>query len=86
MLEMYMSGEMEEVFRGFRETGFFRASEDHGPTALFGGITRALEIDRDAIADPLPDRPRRHPQRRLRPPLPGGGRHAATRCSPSPEP
>ena len=50
VLEMYMSGEMEEVFRGFRQTGFFRASEDHGPTALFGGITRALEIDRGDLA------------------------------------
>lgn len=50
-LEMYMSGEMEAVFRSFRETGFFRASADHGPTALFGGMTRILEVDRDAMAD-----------------------------------
>ena len=50
VLEMYMSGEMEAVFRGFREVGFFRASEDHGPTALFGGMTRILEMDREAIA------------------------------------
>ena len=45
-----MSGEMEGVFQAFRETGFLRGSEAHGPTALFGGITRTLEIDRDAIA------------------------------------
>jgi ketol-acid reductoisomerase len=51
VLEMYMSGEMEAVFQGFRETGFFRASEDHGPTALFGGMTRSLEIDREAMAE-----------------------------------
>ena len=51
VLEMYMSGEMEAVFRGFREIGFFRASEDHGPTAVFGGITRSLEMDRDEMAD-----------------------------------
>jgi len=50
VLEMYMSGEMEAVFRGFREIGFFRASEDHGPTAVFGGMTRILELDREAIA------------------------------------
>ncbi len=50
VLEMYMSGEMEAVFQGFRETGFFRASEDHGPTAVFGGITRTLEMDREAMA------------------------------------
>jgi len=50
VLEMYMSGEMETVFQRFRETGFFRASEDHGPTAVFGGITRTLEMDRAKMA------------------------------------
>jgi ketol-acid reductoisomerase len=50
VLEMYMSGEMESVFRNFRERGFLRASEDHGPTALFGGLTRAIELDREEIA------------------------------------
>ena len=50
VLEMYMSGEMEAVFQSFRETGFFRASEDHGPTAVFGGITRSLEMDREEMA------------------------------------
>src|SRR5215831_18643198 len=45
VMEMYMSGEMETVFEGFRTAGFFRSSEDHGPTALFGGLTRAIEID-----------------------------------------
>jgi len=42
-----MSGEMETVFEGFRTAGFLRASEDHGPTAIFGGLTRAIEIDRE---------------------------------------
>jgi ketol-acid reductoisomerase len=50
VMEMYMSGEMETVFEGFRETGFFRASEQHGPTAVFGGITRTIEIDREEMA------------------------------------
>jgi ketol-acid reductoisomerase len=50
VMEMYMSGEMEAVFQSFRETGFFRASEDHGPTAVFGGLTRTLEMDREAMA------------------------------------
>ncbi len=50
VMEMYMSGEMEGVFRSFREGGFLHSSEEHGPTALFGGITRTLEIDREAIA------------------------------------
>ncbi|MEX2221251.1 MAG: NAD(P)-binding domain-containing protein [Candidatus Rokuibacteriota bacterium] len=51
VLEMYMSGEMEAVFQSFRQSGFFRASEDHGPTAVFGGITRSLEMDREAMAE-----------------------------------
>jgi ketol-acid reductoisomerase len=50
VLEMYMSGEMETVFQSFRETGFFRSSEDHGPTAVFGGVTRSIEMDREAMA------------------------------------
>jgi ketol-acid reductoisomerase len=50
-MEMYMSGEMEGVFRAFREGGFLRASEEHGPTALFGGITRTMELDRAALAE-----------------------------------
>jgi ketol-acid reductoisomerase len=49
VMEMYMSGEMESVFKGFRKTGFFRASEDHGPTALFGGITRTLALDQEDL-------------------------------------
>ena len=49
VMEMYMSGEMEAVFRSFREGGFLRSCEDHGPTALFGGITRTMEMDRDAM-------------------------------------
>ena len=49
VMEMYMSGEMEAVFGSFRETGLFRASEEHGPTAVFGGLVRTLELDRDAI-------------------------------------
>jgi ketol-acid reductoisomerase len=45
-----MSGEMETVFKAFRESGFLRSSEDHGPTAVFGGLTRTLEMDREAMA------------------------------------
>jgi ketol-acid reductoisomerase len=50
VMEMYMSGEMESVFEGFRNSGFFRSAEDHGPTAMFGGIVRTLELDREALA------------------------------------
>ncbi len=49
VMEMYMSGEMEVVFRSFRDAGFFRSSEDHGPTAVFGGMMRTLEMDREAM-------------------------------------
>jgi ketol-acid reductoisomerase len=50
VMEMYMSGEMETVFEGFRTAGFLRSSEDHGPTAVFGGLTQALEIGREEMA------------------------------------
>lgn len=42
VMEMYMSEEMEMVFRAFREEGFFKASSVHGPTALFGGFLRTM--------------------------------------------
>ena len=50
VVEMYMSGEMETVFESFRNVGFFRASEAHGSAAIFGGITRTLEMDHAAMA------------------------------------
>jgi len=44
IMEMYMSGEMEMVFRSFREEGFFKASSVHGPTALYGGFLRTMQF------------------------------------------
>ena len=44
VMEMYMSQEMEMVFRSFREQGFFRASDTHGPTALYGGFIRTMQF------------------------------------------
>lgn len=44
VLEMYMSEEMEMVFRSFRQEGFFRASNAHGPSALFGGYVRTMQL------------------------------------------
>jgi ketol-acid reductoisomerase len=41
VMAMYMSSEMEAVFEGFRTAG---------PTAIFGGLTRAIEIDRADMA------------------------------------
>ena len=66
VLEMYMSGEMEAVFQGFRETGFFRASEDHGPTAVFGGIHPHARDGPRSDGRELPQDPRGHQVRRLR--------------------
>ena len=51
VLEMYMSGEFETVFTAFRTMGFFKASESHGPTALFGGMMRTLEVDRAPMVE-----------------------------------
>jgi ketol-acid reductoisomerase len=44
VLEMYMSGEMETVFRAFRQVGFFAASYAHGPSAMYGGFVRTMEL------------------------------------------
>ena len=44
VMEMYMSQEMEMVFRSFREEGFYRASSVHGPTALYGGFVRTMQF------------------------------------------
>ncbi len=44
VMEMYISEEMEMVWRSFREKGFFLASSVHGPTALYGGFIRTMQI------------------------------------------
>jgi ketol-acid reductoisomerase len=51
VLEMYMSGEMETVFRAFREKGFYRASDTHGPTALYGGYLRTMDLMQTDLVD-----------------------------------
>jgi ketol-acid reductoisomerase len=43
VMEMYMSQEMEMVFQSFRKQGFFRASDTHGPTALYGGFIKTMQ-------------------------------------------
>ena len=50
VLEMYMSGEMETVFRAFREMGFYRASDTHGPTAMYGGFIRTMAFMQSDLA------------------------------------
>jgi ketol-acid reductoisomerase len=44
VLEMYMSEEMETVWRSFRTEGFLRASSAHGPTAMYGGFIRTMAL------------------------------------------
>lgn len=44
VMELYMSEEMETVWRSFREQGFLRASNAHGPTALYGGFIRTMQL------------------------------------------
>lgn len=51
VLEMYMSEEMEMVFRSFREYGFFAASRVHGPTALFGGYLRTMRLLQSELSE-----------------------------------
>jgi ketol-acid reductoisomerase len=55
VMEMYMSGEMETVFQAFREKGFFRASDFHGPTALYGGYVRTMQLMMSDIPGKLRD-------------------------------
>ncbi len=43
-LEMYMSGEMESVWQGFRTEGFRNSATTHGPTAMFGGMLRTMQL------------------------------------------
>lgn len=44
VFEMYMDEEMEMVWRSFREQGFMRASNAHGPSALYGGFVRTMQL------------------------------------------
>jgi ketol-acid reductoisomerase len=48
-LEMYMSGEMEAVWRGFRTEGFQRSAATHGATAQFGGLLRTMQLFRTGV-------------------------------------
>ncbi len=51
VLEMYMSEEMEMVWRAFREQGFFKSSLAHGPTAMFGGFLRTMQLMQSDLED-----------------------------------
>lgn len=43
-LELYMSGEMETVWRGFRSDGFQHSAATHGDTAKYGGLLRTMQL------------------------------------------
>ncbi len=49
VLEMYLSGEMETVFRAFREQGFTHSAHQHGNIAMFGGYLRLMEFMRTGL-------------------------------------
>ena len=49
VLEMYMSGEMEEVFRAFREEGFTHSAYKHGAMAMYSGYLRLMEFMRTGL-------------------------------------
>ncbi len=44
VMEMYMDEEMESVWRGFREVGLMVSSNAHGPTAMYGGFIRTMQL------------------------------------------
>ena len=50
LLEMYLSGEMSETFAQMAADGFLRSTRAHGYAAAFGGMTRALAVDREQMA------------------------------------
>ncbi|MGH9074779.1 MAG: NAD(P)-binding domain-containing protein [Acidimicrobiales bacterium] len=49
VLELYMSGEMSEVLRGFAEEGFFKSVTAHGLVAAYGGFLRTMAVDGTAM-------------------------------------
>ncbi len=49
ILELYLSGEMAETMRAMAEHGFVEQSRLHSPTSQYGGMTRSLSVDREAL-------------------------------------
>jgi len=49
VLELYLSGEMAETMHAMAELGFVEQSRLHSPTSQYGGMTRSLRVDRDAL-------------------------------------
>ncbi len=49
ILELYLSGEMAETMHAMAEHGFVEQSHLHSPTSQYGGMTRSLRVDREAL-------------------------------------
>lgn len=53
LMELYLSGEMSETFSQMADEGFLRSTLSHGFAASFGGMTRALSIDREQMSEQM---------------------------------
>lgn len=53
LMELYLSGEMSETFSQMAREGFLPSTLSHGFAASFGGMTRALSIDREQMAEQM---------------------------------
>jgi ketol-acid reductoisomerase len=49
VLELYMSGEMAQVFSSFARDGFYRSVTAHGLVAQYGGFLSSLSVDAPAM-------------------------------------
>lgn len=53
LMELYLSGEMSETFAQMARDGFLPSTLSHGFAASFGGMTRALSIDREQMGEQM---------------------------------
>lgn len=51
VLELYMSGEMSQVFSSFARDGFYRSVTAHGLVAQYGGFLRSMDVDAPAMRE-----------------------------------
>ncbi|MGB2695567.1 MAG: ketol-acid reductoisomerase [Dehalococcoidia bacterium] len=49
ILDLYLSGEMAETFEAMAEFGFVEQSRLHSLTSQYGGMTRSMRVDREAL-------------------------------------
>lgn len=49
VLDLYLSGEMAETFQAMAELGFVEQARLHSLTSQYGGMTRSLRVDREAL-------------------------------------